>query len=58
VRIDLWDTSTSDCYERLRPLAYPDASVFLVLYAVDEPESLVNVWETVRAPSQVFRGLM
>jgi len=43
VQLALWDTAGQEDYERLRPLAYAEAHVILIGYAVDNPESLENV---------------
>ncbi|KAF9889108.1 Rho GTPase [Aspergillus nanangensis] len=43
VQLALWDTAGQEDYERLRPLAYSQAHVILIGYAVDTPDSLENV---------------
>ncbi|KAI9226366.1 MAG: P-loop containing nucleoside triphosphate hydrolase protein [Piptocephalis tieghemiana] len=45
VELSLWDTAGQEDYDRLRPLSYPGASVFLLCYAVDNPVSLRNLSE-------------
>jgi GTPase SAR1 family protein len=44
-RLDLalWDTAGQDEYSRLRPLSYPDTSVFLICFSIDCPVSFRNV---------------
>lgn len=42
---DLWDTAGQEEYERLRRLSYQDADVVIVAYALDAPESLMNIHE-------------
>ena len=43
VQLALWDTAGQEDYERLRPLAYSNAHVILIGFAVDTPDSLDNV---------------
>lgn len=42
VQLALWDTAGQEDYERIRPLAYSEAHVILVSFAVDMPDSLDN----------------
>ena len=42
VNLNLCDTSSRQEYERLRPLAYPQANVFLIVFSVVDRESLRN----------------
>lgn len=48
VQLALWDTAGQEDYERLRPLAYSNAHVILIGFAVDAPDSLDNVKHKVR----------
>ena len=41
----MWDTAGQEDYDRLRPLSYPETDVVLICYAVDNPDSLMNVEE-------------
>ena len=41
--LGLWDTSGQEEYDRLRPLIYPDTSVFLVCFSLVNPASFENV---------------
>ncbi|XP_004481637.1 rho-related GTP-binding protein RhoD [Dasypus novemcinctus] len=43
VHLQIWDTAGQDDYDRLRPLFYPDASVFLLCFDVTSPYSFDNV---------------
>jgi len=43
VGLGLWDTAGQEDYDRLRPLSYPRANIFLVCFALDNPTSLKNV---------------
>ncbi|CAH1248450.1 CDC42 [Branchiostoma lanceolatum] len=43
--LGLFDTAGQEDYDRLRPLAYPMTSVFLVCYSVMNPTSFANVRE-------------
>lgn len=43
VEIYPWDVPSMEDYDRLRPLAYQDAHVVMILFAIDSPESLDNV---------------
>jgi Ras family protein A len=45
--LSLWDTICDDEHERLRPLSYPGTHVFIITFAIDDPESLKNVLEKV-----------
>lgn len=42
VTLGLWDTAGQEEYNRLRPLAYPNCDVFLIVFSVVEPSSFVN----------------
>ncbi|CCD25654.1 Rho family GTPase RHO5 NDAI_0F03360 [Naumovozyma dairenensis CBS 421] len=44
-KLNLWDTAGQEEYDRLRPLSYPQTSVFLVCFSVAEPSSFENVFE-------------
>lgn len=43
IEVDLWDTAGQDDYARLRPIAYPDANVFLLCFAIDLETSFMNI---------------
>ena len=45
VKLSLWDTAGQEEYDRLRPLSYEDVDVFLIVYSIDDPDSLYNVEE-------------
>jgi small GTP-binding protein len=45
ISADLWDTAGQEEYERLRRLSYQDADIVIVAYALDAPESLLNIHE-------------
>lgn len=34
INLGLWDTAGQEEYNRLRPLAYPNADVFLIVFSV------------------------
>uniref|UniRef100_A0A914DM08 Rho GTPase n=1 Tax=Acrobeloides nanus TaxID=290746 RepID=A0A914DM08_9BILA len=40
------DTAGEDDFNKLRPLSYPDADVFIVCYSVERPESIKNIRES------------
>lgn len=47
IHYTLWDTSGSSAYDSVRPLAYKDASVFLLCFTVASPDTLrsaLNKW--------------
>ncbi len=46
--LNLWDVAGQEDYDRLRPLSYPQADVFLMLFAVDNPASYENISEKVQ----------
>jgi len=43
VELALWDTAGQEDYDRLRPLSYPDSHAIMICFAVDSPDSLLNV---------------
>ena len=43
--LGLWDTAGQADYDRLRPLAYPNADVFMICFSVDSFDSYENVKE-------------
>jgi small GTP-binding protein len=45
ISLRLWDTAVQEDFEIFRPMLYREASVFIVMYSVDRPESLANVCE-------------
>ena len=47
IELALWDTTAQEDYDRLRPLSYPDAHVFLVCFSVTDRMPLDNVEEKV-----------
>ncbi|XP_059469399.1 ras-related protein ced-10-like [Neocloeon triangulifer] len=42
-KIGLFDTAGEEDYDKLRPLSYPRTDVFIVCFAVDSPDSFVNM---------------
>ena len=44
--LELVDTAGQEDYDRLRPLSYNKADIFLVCYSVVVPSSYTNVKET------------
>jgi GTPase SAR1 family protein len=55
VQLGVWDTAGFEDYDRLRPLSYRsnsggcDTDVILLCYSIDNPDSLDNIQEKVRA---------
>ncbi|XP_046841339.1 ras-like GTP-binding protein RHO [Xenia sp. Carnegie-2017] len=45
ISLQLWDTAVQEDIEVFRPMLYRKASVFIVMYSIDRPESLENVYE-------------
>eukprot|EP00466_Bigelowiella_natans_P013538 jgi/Bigna1/49089/estExt_Genewise1.C_390073 len=43
VNLNIWDTAAKDVFNRLRPTAYGNTDVFLVVFSIDQPASLDNV---------------
>ncbi|CAF0850478.1 unnamed protein product [Adineta steineri] len=43
--LTLLDTNGSEEYDRLRPLSYPMTDIFIMCFAIDNPESFKNVSE-------------
>lgn len=42
------DTAGQEEYSRLRPLAYPSADIFLIIFSVVEPASFTNAKKKVK----------
>ena len=55
VNLGLWDTAGQEEYNRLRPLAYPNADVFLIVFSVVEPASFINA--TKKVIIQLYSGI-
>ena len=65
--MSLWDTIGDEAYDRLRPLSYPKADIFLVCFSVAEPSSFESVktkwyhelssWSNVADSAWVLLGL-
>ncbi len=47
VELGLWDTAGQEDYDQLRPLSYPDSHGIAICFAIDGPDSLINVLEKV-----------
>jgi len=47
VNLGLWDTAGQEEYNRLRPLAYPNCDVFLIVFSVVDPSSWTNAYKKV-----------
>ncbi|XP_057650963.1 ras-like GTP-binding protein Rho1 [Diorhabda carinulata] len=45
ITLALWDTAGEEDYDRLRPLSYSRTNVVLICFAIDFPDSLLNVKE-------------
>jgi len=43
IELGLWDTAGQEEYDRIRPLSYPDSSVFLLCFSVVNKVSFQNV---------------
>ena len=43
IELGLWDTAGQEEYDRLRPLSYANANVFLICFAVTNPVSFENI---------------
>eukprot|EP00727_Mastigamoeba_balamuthi_P006702 m51a1_g2652 putative ras-related c3 botulinum toxin substrate 2 (194) ;mRNA; r:625786-626678 len=43
IELGLWDTAGQEEYDRLRPLSYANANVFLICFSVTNPVSFENV---------------
>lgn len=43
ITLNLWDTAGQEEYDRLRPLSYTQADVFLICFSVVEPVSFQNI---------------
>lgn len=47
MNLGLWDTAGQEEYNRLRPLAYPNCDVFLIVFSVVDPPSWTNAHKKV-----------
>ena len=47
VEMALWDTAGQEDYDGLRPLSYPDSHCICICFAIDTPDSLIDVEEKV-----------
>ena len=43
MKLNLFDTAGQEDYDRLRPLAYVDANIFLVCFSVVDPHTMENI---------------
>jgi GTPase SAR1 family protein len=43
IELGLWDTAGQEEYDRLRPLSYANAQVFLICFSLVNPVSFENV---------------
>ena len=51
VEMALWDSESSEEYDRLQALIYHEADMFILAYSVARPESLQRIEDRVRAIS-------
>ncbi|GAV02951.1 hypothetical protein RvY_13452 [Ramazzottius varieornatus] len=42
IQLYLWDTAGQEDFDKLRPFSYPDTDVILLVFAIDDPQSLTN----------------
>lgn len=56
INLGLWDTAGQEEYNRLRPLAYPNCDVFLIVFSVIEPSSFVNARKKVN--KKILSGIL
>lgn len=43
IKLALWDTAGGECYDRLRPLSYPQTDIFIICFPINSPESFDDV---------------
>ena len=43
IYLGLWDTAGQEGYDRLRPLSYPQTDVFLICFAITNPNSFQHI---------------
>lgn len=51
VNLGLWDTAGQEEYNRLRPLAYPNCDIFLIVFSIVDPSSWTNAHKKVKVCS-------
>ncbi|KAG5459927.1 MAG: hypothetical protein BJ554DRAFT_8094 [Olpidium bornovanus] len=47
VEVALWDTAGQPDYDRLRPLAYPNADIILICFALNDRMMYINLMDKV-----------
>jgi Ras-related C3 botulinum toxin substrate 1 len=47
INLGLWDTAGQEEYSKLRPLAYSNSDIFLIIFSVVDPSSFVNTQKLV-----------
>lgn len=45
ITLGLWDTAAQEDYDRLRPLTYPDTTIFILLFSLTNKKSFQNVFD-------------
>lgn len=56
INLCIWDTPGQEDYPRLRPLAYANAHIILICFAIDDRISFENIEERVRHPPRGVCG--
>ena len=44
VNLELWDSVSTECHDRLRPLSYPETDVFLLCFSVSNRKSMEDCY--------------
>ncbi|KIM27333.1 hypothetical protein M408DRAFT_330060 [Serendipita vermifera MAFF 305830] len=57
VHLGFWDTAGGEEHDRLRPLNYPDSSVVLLCFAIDDHTSLLNITRRWYPEIMAFRSV-
>lgn len=47
VNFGLWDTAGQEGYSKLRPLAYSNTDIFLIIFSVVDPSTFINAKKVV-----------
>ncbi|KAM9431740.1 rho-related GTP-binding protein RhoN-like [Clarias gariepinus] len=54
IELNMWDTSGSNYYDNVRPLAYPDSDAVLICFDISRPETLDNVLKKWQIETQEY----
>jgi Ras family protein A len=56
LELALWDTTGLDDYDKLRPLSYADSHIAVICFAINNPDSLLNIDKKVTVSFPLLNG--